>query len=215
MAYKHVLQVDDETIFRMLQAAAKYGGLVQVHAENGDVIEVITKEALAEGHTAPKYHALTRPVELRREATRAGDLPGRSRRLAALRRARLERDGGRRDQRRAQTRPADLWRNLSAVSRLRHRATTMRPDFDRRKLRDVAAAARKWNQDVLIGKLKNIELHTFGSDHCSFNCAGKRNSASTISRRFPTARRRSRIASRSCTTRSSTAASSASISSSR
>jgi dihydroorotase-like cyclic amidohydrolase len=40
-----------------------------VHAENGDVIEVTVKEALAEGHTAPKYHALTRPVELEREAT--------------------------------------------------------------------------------------------------------------------------------------------------
>ena len=69
MAYKHVLQVDDETIFKVLKAAARFGGLVQVHAENGDVIEVTVKEALAEGHTAPRYHALTRPVELEREAT--------------------------------------------------------------------------------------------------------------------------------------------------
>jgi len=42
---------------------------VQVHAENGDVIEVTVKDALAEGKTAPKYHALTRPVELESEAT--------------------------------------------------------------------------------------------------------------------------------------------------
>ena len=48
MAYKHVLYVDDETIFKTLQACRDAGGLVQVHAENGDVIEVITKEALAE-----------------------------------------------------------------------------------------------------------------------------------------------------------------------
>jgi len=69
MAYKHVLQVDDETIFKLLKACAKAGGLVQVHAENGDVIEVITKQAVAEGKTAPKWHALTRPVECEGEAT--------------------------------------------------------------------------------------------------------------------------------------------------
>src|ERR1700682_438361 len=69
MTYKHVLQVDDETIFKVLKAAATYGGLVQVHAENGDVIEVTVKDALAAGHMAPKYHGLTRPVELEAEAT--------------------------------------------------------------------------------------------------------------------------------------------------
>ena len=31
--------------------------LVMVHAENGDAIDVLVKEALAAGNTAPKYHA--------------------------------------------------------------------------------------------------------------------------------------------------------------
>ena len=69
MAYKHVLYVDDETIFKTLQTCRDAGGLVQVHAENGDVIEVITKQALAAGKTEPKWHALTRPVECEGEAT--------------------------------------------------------------------------------------------------------------------------------------------------
>ncbi|MBV8150991.1 MAG: dihydropyrimidinase, partial [Candidatus Eremiobacteraeota bacterium] len=69
MAYKHVLQVDDETIFKTLQACATHGGLVQVHAENGDVIEVLVKQTLSAGHTDPKYHALSRPVECEGEAT--------------------------------------------------------------------------------------------------------------------------------------------------
>jgi len=30
----------------------------------------------------------------------------------------------------------------------------------------------KWNQEVLLKKLKNMELHAFGSDHCSFNMCG-------------------------------------------
>jgi len=40
-----------------------------VHAENGDAIDVLVKQALAEGKTEPRYHALTRPPETEAEAT--------------------------------------------------------------------------------------------------------------------------------------------------
>jgi dihydropyrimidinase len=43
-----------------------------LHAENGDVIDVLVKEALAKGQTKPKYHALTRPPEVEGEATGRG-----------------------------------------------------------------------------------------------------------------------------------------------
>ncbi len=61
--------VDDETLFRTMQVAAKTGALVMVHAENGDAIEVLVAEALAAGDTDPIYHALTRPPETEGEAT--------------------------------------------------------------------------------------------------------------------------------------------------
>jgi dihydropyrimidinase len=69
MAYKGALMVDDETLFRTMQVAAQTGALVMVHAENGDAIDVLVKEALAAGQTEPKYHALTRPPETEGEAT--------------------------------------------------------------------------------------------------------------------------------------------------
>jgi dihydropyrimidinase len=69
MAYKGALMVDDETLFRTMQVAAQTGALVMVHAENGDAIDVLVKEALAAGHTEPHYHALTRPPETEGEAT--------------------------------------------------------------------------------------------------------------------------------------------------
>src|SRR4051794_24118174 len=69
MAYKNVLQVDDETLFRAMEVAAESGALVMVHAENGDAIDVLVREALARGDTAPINHALTRPPELEGEAT--------------------------------------------------------------------------------------------------------------------------------------------------
>jgi dihydropyrimidinase len=62
MAYPGVFLVDDATIFRAMSAAGERGGLICMHAENGVVINEIIKRALAQGRTAPKYHALTRPT---------------------------------------------------------------------------------------------------------------------------------------------------------
>src|SRR4029077_6734621 len=57
------------TLFRTMEVAAETGALVMVHAENGDAIDVLVKKALAEGHTEPHWHALTRPPETEGEAT--------------------------------------------------------------------------------------------------------------------------------------------------
>jgi dihydropyrimidinase len=68
MAYPGTFMVDDETIYRVLRRSARLGGLVMVHAENGIAIDFIVRETVASGHTAPLYHALTRPAILEGEA---------------------------------------------------------------------------------------------------------------------------------------------------
>jgi dihydropyrimidinase len=189
MAYKHVLQVDDETIFKVLKAAARFGGLVQVHAENGDVIEVTVKEALAEGNTAPKYHALTRPVELEGEAT------SRAIRLAEVAGAPLYvvhvssamaadaiSDGRKRGLPiYGETCPQYLVCDVSDYDR---------PDFAGANYVMSPPLREKHDQRVLLKKLKNGELHAFGSDHCSFNNCGQkelgRNDFSKIPNGAPT-----------------------------
>ncbi|MBP7691831.1 MAG: dihydropyrimidinase [Anaerolineales bacterium] len=69
MAYKGNLQVDDTTLFKTMLTAAEHGLLVMVHAENGDAIDVLVKQALAAGHTSAEWHALTRPDWCEGEAT--------------------------------------------------------------------------------------------------------------------------------------------------
>ena len=69
MAYRGVLMLDDGSIFRALLRTGQNGGTICIHAENGDVIDVLVRRALAAGHTAPKYHALTRPPLAEAEAT--------------------------------------------------------------------------------------------------------------------------------------------------
>ena len=72
MAYPGVMMADDAAIFRMLRQVGADGGMVALHAENGTVIELLIQEALAAGHTSPRYHAATRPAVLEGEATHRG-----------------------------------------------------------------------------------------------------------------------------------------------
>lgn len=69
MAYKGAQMVDDRTMIRTLAQAARSGALVMVHAENGDAADFLVERHLSEGKTAPKYHALSRPVRVESEAT--------------------------------------------------------------------------------------------------------------------------------------------------
>ena len=69
MAYPGVFMLDDASIFRAMLRTGKNGGTICMHAENGGVIDVLVRKALAEGKTAPKYHALTRPARAEGEAT--------------------------------------------------------------------------------------------------------------------------------------------------
>src|SRR5881409_614903 len=69
MAYPGIFMLDDGSIFKALLRTGKNGGTICMHAENGGVIDVLVQRALAEGQTAPKFHALTRPARAEAEAT--------------------------------------------------------------------------------------------------------------------------------------------------
>ena len=69
VAYKGVAMVDDAQFFRVIRRANELGALVNVHCENGNIIDVLVNEAVAAGHTAPICHVRTRPPEAEAEAT--------------------------------------------------------------------------------------------------------------------------------------------------
>ncbi|HTV08329.1 MAG TPA: dihydropyrimidinase [Candidatus Aquilonibacter sp.] len=69
MAYPNVLMINDELMFRVMQKAAKLNGLCLIHAENGSAIDVVVAQMLAEGKTAPHFHALSRSPKAEAEAT--------------------------------------------------------------------------------------------------------------------------------------------------
>ncbi|CAM3459031.1 dihydropyrimidinase [Brevibacillus invocatus] len=173
MAYKNVLMADDETLFKTLIRAKELGAMVQVHAENGDVLDYLIKQALEQGNTDPIYHAYTRPPEAEGEAT------GRAIALTALADAQLYvvhvscADAVRRiaEAREkgwnvyGETCPQYLVLDISDLDR---------PDFEGAKYVWSPPLREKWNQDVLWSALKNGILQTVGSDHCPFNFAGQK-----------------------------------------
>ena len=61
-AYNGRLRLQDGEIFKVMRIGAKHGMLTLLHAENGDVIEILTQEALAAGYSTPEWHAHTRPA---------------------------------------------------------------------------------------------------------------------------------------------------------
>ncbi len=63
------LKLDDGQILDVLSVAREHGAMAMVHAENADCIEWLTKRLEAAGRTAPRFHALSRPMLVEREAT--------------------------------------------------------------------------------------------------------------------------------------------------
>ena len=61
-AYNNRLRLQDGEIFQLMLKAAEHGLLTLLHAENGDVIDILVDQALKAGHIEPIWHARTRPA---------------------------------------------------------------------------------------------------------------------------------------------------------
>jgi dihydropyrimidinase len=173
MAYKGALMVDDETLFRTMETASQTGALVMVHAENGDVIDVLVKQALEAGNTDPLYHALTRPPEAEGEAT------NRAIQLAHLAGAPLyvvhvtcreavepiarARDAG-----------WDVWGETCTQYFFNSLDDIAKPDFEGAKYVYSPPVRDKSNWDVLWNAVRSDALSVISTDHCAFLWDGQK-----------------------------------------
>jgi dihydropyrimidinase len=173
MAYKGALMVDDETLFRTMEVAAETGALVMVHAENGDAIDVLVENALAAGHTEPRYHALTRPPELEGEAT------NRAIQLARIAGSPLY------------VVHVSCKEAVDPIARAREAGWNVhgetctqyffidesfldRPDFEGAKWVYTPPPRSRENQDVLWNAVRTDTLSVISTDHCAFLWDGQK-----------------------------------------
>ena len=167
MAYPGVLMVDDGTIFKAMSRTGKNGALICMHAENGSVIDVIVQRALAEGKTAPVYHALTRPVTAEAEAVHRAiamaEIAGAPVYIvhlsseAALNEVRAARDRG--VPVFAETCPQYLLLSIEELER---------PGFEGAKYVFTPPLREKSNLPKLWDGLKHDHLQVVSTDHCPF-----------------------------------------------
>src|SRR5438067_3805172 len=167
MAYPGVFMLDDASIFKALQQTAKHGGMVCMHAENGGAIDVIVKQALAAGKTAPKYHALTRPTTAEAEATARAialaEMAGAPVYIVhlscneALEKVREARDRGLPVY--AETCPQYLYLSIENFDV---------PGFEGAKYVFTPPLREKWHQEKLWAGLQRDHLQVVSTDHCPF-----------------------------------------------
>ncbi len=167
MAYPGVFMVEDGLIFKALSRTAANGALICMHAENGGAIDVIVKRALAEGKTAPKYHALTRPTTAEAEATARAialaEMAGAPVYIVhlscndALEKVREARDRGLPVY--AETCPQYLFLSIENFDV---------PGFEGAKYVFTPPLREKWHQEKLWNGLARDHLQVVSTDHCPF-----------------------------------------------
>lgn len=69
MAYKGALMIDDGQMVNLMHTVKEHGGLVTVHATNGDMIDKLIAKHRAEGKMTPLYHWLSQPEITEAEAS--------------------------------------------------------------------------------------------------------------------------------------------------
>ena len=150
MAYKGELMTRDDEMTACMERARDLGALTMVHAENGDVVDLLVKRALhagADRRDPPRAHA---PGVRRGRGDLARRAAGRVHRRVAVRRPRHLRRGGRRDPGRPAARRRRQRRDLHAVPRQHDR----RPAQAGRRglpLHLLAAAARRVQPRAAVG----------------------------------------------------------------
>jgi dihydropyrimidinase len=167
MAYPNVLMVDDATIFRALSQTAKNGALICMHAENGGVIDVIVQRALADGKTAPIYHALTRPTTAEAEAVH------RAIALAEIARApvyivHLSSEDALNEVREARDRGLPAFAETCPQYLLLSIEELERPNFEGAKYVFTPPLREKKHLGKLWDGLKQDHLQVVSTDHCPF-----------------------------------------------
>src|SRR5438105_9179484 len=167
MAYPGVLMVDDATIFQALSRTAKNGALICMHAENGGVIDVIVRRALAEGQTAPIYHAQTRPVTAEAEAVHRAialaEMAG-----APVYIVHLSSEGALNQVREARDRGLPAFAETCPQYLLLSVEELARPGFEGAKYVFTPPLREKHHLPKLWEGLKHDHLQVVSTDHCPF-----------------------------------------------
>lgn len=172
MAYKNILQVNDDILFQAFIKGKQHGVLVCVHCENGDMIYNLVNQFRSQGNVTPYYHSQSRPIIAEEEAVA---------RVIAIAQAAQ-----------SQVYVVHLSSNLALQVVMKAKAKGNRVyaetcpqyllldesyynhSFESAKYVISPPLRQKENQDFLWRGLNNGMLDVVATDHCSFNFNGQK-----------------------------------------
>ena len=167
LAYKNSLMLDDGSLFKLMQAVKESGLLLCVHAENGEIIDILTSQLLSKGNIEPIFHAHSRPAILEGESAgkvlkfaKLLDMPVYFVHLStqdALEEIKIARKSGQIVY--AETCPQYLLLNQDNYAE---------PDFNGAKYVMSPPLREKHHTKFLLEAIEN-DINTIATDHCPFN----------------------------------------------
>jgi dihydropyrimidinase len=173
MAYPGVLMVDDATIFKAMKKVADNGALICMHAENGNVIDAIVKQIVADGKKTPIYHGLSRPPAAEAEAVNRtialAEIAG-----VPVYIVHLSCDEALQIVMNAREKGLPAYAETCVQYLFLSIEDLNRPNFEGAKFVFTPPLREKWNQQKLWDGLKNNTLQIVSTDHCPFNFKGQK-----------------------------------------
>ncbi|MGY6409687.1 MAG: dihydropyrimidinase [Alkalilacustris sp.] len=174
LAYKGALMVNDEELFASFRRVREIGGVVMVHAENGDVVAELQRKLMEEGNTGPEGHAYSRPPQVEGEATNRAimiaDMAG-----VPLYVVHTSCEEAHEAIRRARAQGKRVWGEPLIQHLTLDESEYFHPDWDHAARRVMSPPFRnKKHQDSLWAGLQSGSLSVVATDHCAFTTEQKR-----------------------------------------
>lgn len=183
-AYKGALMLDDRMLFGLMNEVKKRGGIVTVHAENGDLIDNLVQAAVKRGDLSPRWHYLTRPDIAEAEAgSRVMDLAHQSECplyiVHTTCRAAMERI------KRNYLRDQRIYVETCSQYLLLDDSVYEKPGFEGAKWVMSPPLRKKDDQNALWAALAAGHVHTVATDHCPFNFATQKQTGKDAFNKIP------------------------------
>lgn len=166
-------RVDDATMIKLLDETKKYGGLVQVHAENVHMIDHLNEVLAAEGKLEPYYHALSRPNIAEEEAI------ARAAKMVEITGSRiyivhLSSKEGLFKVKEARDHGIDVYAETCPQYLLLDEERYKEPDFNGAKYVMSPPLRTKESNEALWTGINSGDLQVLATDHCPFDFNGKK-----------------------------------------
>lgn len=166
MAYKGALMIDDGQMVDLMQEVRKQGGMVTVHATNGDMIDKLIAKHKREGKLSPLYHYFSQPEVTEAEASgRFSDMAHYTQVPAYI--VHMTCEGALNAVRRATLRNQQVFVE-TCIQYLMLDASLYENDFEGAKWVMSPPLRQPKDQDALWAGINQGLIQVVGTDHCPF-----------------------------------------------